>query len=59
MPQLNLAPWFMMFLSTWLVYIFILQPKIMTHRSMNNPILVTETYSYWYRFTYPMIWKWT
>nr|YP_006073225.1 ATP synthase F0 subunit 8 [Sternotherus carinatus]ADM94810.1 ATP synthase F0 subunit 8 [Sternotherus carinatus]WLN41549.1 ATP synthase F0 subunit 8 [Sternotherus carinatus] len=58
MPQLNLTPWFTMFLSTWLIYTFILQPKITTHQSMNNPILATETYTH-YQFTHPMIWKWT
>nr|YP_010388706.1 ATP synthase F0 subunit 8 [Cepola schlegelii]UPQ43873.1 ATP synthase F0 subunit 8 [Cepola schlegelii] len=37
MPQLNPAPWLGILLFTWLVFLFILPPKVMAHLSLSNP----------------------
>ncbi|YP_002317263.1 ATP synthase F0 subunit 8 (mitochondrion) [Trachemys scripta] len=37
MPQLNPDPWFLILSSSWLTYIIILQPKISSYLSTNNP----------------------
>nr|AAP41229.1 ATPase subunit 8 [Strongylura marina] len=37
MPQLNPTPWFAILLLTWLVFLIIIPPKIMTHIFPNDP----------------------
>nr|AAP41269.1 ATPase subunit 8 [Strongylura scapularis] len=36
MPQLNPTPWFTTLLITWLVFLIIIPPKIMTHTFPND-----------------------
>nr|YP_009330757.1 ATP synthase F0 subunit 8 [Heosemys grandis]APD79360.1 ATP synthase subunit 8 [Heosemys grandis] len=55
MPQLNLDPWFLILSFTWLVYIVVLQPKISSHLSMNNPTNKNNTTVN----TNPWTWPWT
>nr|AHB38066.1 ATP synthase F0 subunit 8 [Cuora trifasciata] len=55
MPQLNLAPWFLIFSSTWLAYTMLLQPKISFYLSMNDPINKDNKTTY----TNPWTWPWT
>nr|YP_004733502.1 ATP synthase F0 subunit 8 [Hydrolycus scomberoides]BAK42099.1 ATPase subunit 8 [Hydrolycus scomberoides] len=43
MPQLNPAPWFAILVFTWLIFLFILPPKVMKHTFTNDPaVLDTE-----------------
>uniref|UniRef100_A0A7D7FB09 ATP synthase complex subunit 8 n=1 Tax=Ophisternon candidum TaxID=2267221 RepID=A0A7D7FB09_9TELE len=37
MPQLNPSPWFMILIISWLVFLTILPPKIMSHTFPNTP----------------------
>ncbi|NP_008617.1 ATP synthase F0 subunit 8 (mitochondrion) [Gadus morhua] len=37
MPQLNPAPWFMIFMFTWAIFLTILPPKVMAHTFPNEP----------------------
>nr|UMB51009.1 ATP synthase F0 subunit 8 [Pipa aspera] len=37
MPQLSPDPWFMVLLSSWLVLLILLPPKVTGHRSFNEP----------------------
>nr|YP_581741.1 ATP synthase F0 subunit 8 [Platysternon megacephalum]ABB22849.1 ATP synthase F0 subunit 8 [Platysternon megacephalum] len=37
MPQLNPDPWFLILSLAWLTYILVLQPKILSNKSMNHP----------------------
>nr|BBU26206.1 ATPase subunit 8 [Luciocephalus pulcher] len=39
MPQLNPTPWFAVLAFSWLVFLFILPPKILTHTFPNGPTL--------------------
>nr|YP_006883724.1 ATP synthase F0 subunit 8 [Cyclemys dentata]AFS64038.1 ATP synthase F0 subunit 8 [Cyclemys dentata] len=55
MPQLNLDPWFLILLTTWLVYILILQPKISSYLSMNSPNKKDNTTTN----MNPWTWPWT
>nr|YP_010596295.1 ATP synthase F0 subunit 8 [Terrapene carolina]WAJ60746.1 ATP synthase F0 subunit 8 [Terrapene carolina] len=54
MPQLNLNPWFLILSSSWLVYTIILQPKISSYLSMNNPVNKDNKI----KSTNPWIWPW-
>nr|AYN73533.1 ATP synthase F0 subunit 8 [Merops nubicus]QOD97338.1 ATP synthase F0 subunit 8 [Merops nubicus] len=38
MPQLNPNPWFLIMLSSWLIWLLILQPKLLTFTTFNPPI---------------------
>nr|YP_007316809.1 ATP synthase F0 subunit 8 [Pelodytes cf. punctatus II-2011]AEC33166.1 ATP synthase F0 subunit 8 [Pelodytes cf. punctatus II-2011]AGN71397.1 ATP synthase F0 subunit 8 [Pelodytes ibericus] len=55
MPQLNPAPWFVILLFSWMVFLIIMAPKIYNHKFPNEPSLTTskkpET-SHW-------IWPWS
>nr|YP_010591606.1 ATP synthase F0 subunit 8 [Batagur kachuga]WAB51600.1 ATP synthase F0 subunit 8 [Batagur kachuga] len=55
MPQLNLDPWLLILSSSWFVYILILQPKISSYLSMNNPTSKNNKTS----DTNPWTWPWT
>nr|YP_009228991.1 ATP synthase F0 subunit 8 [Priacanthus macracanthus]ALS20276.1 ATP synthase F0 subunit 8 [Priacanthus macracanthus]BBU25908.1 ATPase subunit 8 [Priacanthus macracanthus] len=37
MPQLSPAPWLAILVSTWLVILIIIPPKILAHIFPNNP----------------------
>nr|YP_009019236.1 ATP synthase subunit 8 [Trinectes maculatus]AFC88459.1 ATP synthase subunit 8 [Trinectes maculatus] len=37
MPQLNPSPWLMLFLTTWLIFLYFLPSKIMNHAFPNLP----------------------
>ncbi|YP_002726510.1 ATP synthase F0 subunit 8 (mitochondrion) [Eretmochelys imbricata] len=54
MPQLNPNPWLMILLSTWLIYTIILQPKITSYLSMNNPTNKNNKVN-----MNPWTWPWT
>nr|YP_002970907.1 ATP synthase F0 subunit 8 [Trionyx triunguis]BAH79149.1 ATP8ase [Trionyx triunguis] len=54
MPQLNPNPWLSILLITWLTYITIHQPKIMSFSQTNN---ITNDPKY--QITNPWNWPWT
>nr|YP_003058356.1 ATP synthase F0 subunit 8 [Oryzias luzonensis]BAH84884.1 ATPase subunit 8 [Oryzias luzonensis] len=37
MPQLNPAPWFAIMVFSWLVFLAVIPPKILTHHFPNEP----------------------
>nr|YP_010956618.1 ATP synthase F0 subunit 8 [Gastropsetta frontalis]WMY89711.1 ATP synthase F0 subunit 8 [Gastropsetta frontalis] len=37
MPQLNPAPWFMILVFSWAVFLTIIPPKILAHAFPNEP----------------------
>nr|AIT59270.1 ATP synthase F0 subunit 8 [Mugil cephalus]BAB70187.1 ATPase subunit 8 [Mugil cephalus] len=37
MPQLNPAPWLLILLFSWLIFLTIIPPKILSHTSPNEP----------------------
>nr|YP_009178220.1 ATP synthase F0 subunit 8 [Ecsenius bicolor]AJW75524.1 ATP synthase F0 subunit 8 [Ecsenius bicolor] len=37
MPQLNPAPWFMILVVTWAVFLTIIPPKVLAHSFPNDP----------------------
>nr|AOS51582.1 ATP synthase F0 subunit 8 [Alticus sp. GC-2016] len=37
MPQLNPAPWFMILVLAWLVFLIIIPPKVLAHTFPNEP----------------------
>nr|YP_514753.1 ATP synthase F0 subunit 8 [Phractolaemus ansorgii]BAE79998.1 ATPase subunits 8 [Phractolaemus ansorgii]BAF74013.1 ATPase subunit 8 [Phractolaemus ansorgii] len=44
MPQLNPAPWFLILMFSWLVFVTIIPPKVLKHTFPNDPALMsTET----------------
>nr|YP_010938092.1 ATP synthase F0 subunit 8 [Orlitia borneensis]WLD03635.1 ATP synthase F0 subunit 8 [Orlitia borneensis] len=55
MPQLDLNPWFLTLSSTWFVYTLIMQPKISSYLSMNNPANKNNKAT----DTNPWTWPWT
>nr|YP_009229004.1 ATP synthase F0 subunit 8 [Paralichthys lethostigma]ALS20302.1 ATPase subunit 8 [Paralichthys lethostigma]WNH19206.1 ATP synthase F0 subunit 8 [Paralichthys squamilentus] len=55
MPQLNPAPWFMIFVLSWVVFLTIIPTKILAHTFPNEPTqqstqkLKTESWNWpWY-----------
>nr|YP_009363463.1 ATPase subunit 8 [Merops viridis]AOS52800.1 ATPase subunit 8 [Merops viridis] len=38
MPQLNPNPWFLIMLTSWLIWLLILQPKLLSFTTHNPPI---------------------
>nr|AAM98445.1 ATPase subunit 8 [Myiarchus oberi]AAM98447.1 ATPase subunit 8 [Myiarchus oberi]AAM98449.1 ATPase subunit 8 [Myiarchus oberi]AAM98451.1 ATPase subunit 8 [Myiarchus oberi]AAM98453.1 ATPase subunit 8 [Myiarchus oberi] len=55
MPQLNPTPWFFIMLTSWLIFSFILQPKILLFISTNLPSNKTPSTMK----TSPWNWPWT
>nr|YP_010568113.1 ATP synthase F0 subunit 8 [Chalcorana labialis]UZC57507.1 ATP synthase F0 subunit 8 [Chalcorana labialis] len=49
MPQLNPDPWFLYFLLTWFIFIFILPQKVLSHFNLTkfNPKFMKTTYFSW------------
>nr|AGN71041.1 ATP synthase F0 subunit 8 [Megophrys carinense] len=37
MPQLNPAPWFMILITSWLIFLTLLTPKIKSFKFFENP----------------------
>nr|BAC23260.1 ATPase subunit 8 [Bregmaceros nectabanus] len=37
MPQLNPIPWFSIAVFTWMIFLFIMLPKVYSHQFPNNP----------------------
>nr|NP_008436.1 ATP synthase F0 subunit 8 [Pelomedusa subrufa]O79674.1 RecName: Full=ATP synthase protein 8; AltName: Full=A6L; AltName: Full=F-ATPase subunit 8 [Pelomedusa subrufa]AAD05054.1 ATPase subunit 8 [Pelomedusa subrufa] len=52
MPQLNPHPWFSIFITSWLILIIILLPKIKSHIPNNSPTNKKNM------LTTPMPWTW-
>nr|YP_008815590.1 ATP synthase F0 subunit 8 [Nucifraga columbiana]AGZ03035.1 ATP synthase F0 subunit 8 [Nucifraga columbiana] len=55
MPQLNPNPWFFIMLISWFTYSMIIQPKLLSHISMNPPSNKLQTA----QSTSPWTWPWT
>nr|QXU60350.1 ATP synthase F0 subunit 8 [Scleroptila afra] len=51
MPQLNPTPWFSIMLLTWFTFSLLIQPKLLSFTSPNNPTNKTTT-------TKPTPWTW-
>nr|QXU60298.1 ATP synthase F0 subunit 8 [Pternistis ahantensis] len=51
MPQLNPNPWFVIMLMTWFTFSLLIQPKLLSFITMNNPTNKTTT-------TKPTPWTW-
>nr|AAT72191.1 ATP synthase F0 subunit 8 [Aechmophorus occidentalis] len=43
MPQLNPNPWFFTMLMTWLTYLMIIQPKLLSFTPTNPPSNMSDT----------------
>nr|QOD97871.1 ATP synthase F0 subunit 8 [Podilymbus podiceps] len=54
MPQLNPNPWFLTMLATWLIYLTIIQPKLLSFTPTNHPSNVSSTTPK----TTPWPWPW-
>nr|YP_009971660.1 ATP synthase F0 subunit 8 [Grammatorcynus bilineatus]QNG58019.1 ATP synthase F0 subunit 8 [Grammatorcynus bilineatus] len=37
MPQLDPSPWFAIFLFSWMVFAFVVPPKVTAHKFPNDP----------------------
>nr|YP_009034405.1 ATP synthase F0 subunit 8 [Dactyloptena orientalis]BAO84736.1 ATPase subunit 8 [Dactyloptena orientalis] len=37
MPQLNPSPWFLILIFSWLVFLTIIPPKMLSHNLLNHP----------------------
>nr|BBF17068.1 ATPase subunit 8 [Ilisha sirishai] len=37
MPQLNPAPWFLILVFSWLIFLTVLPPKVLAHNFNNEP----------------------
>nr|YP_009943865.1 ATP synthase F0 subunit 8 [Grallaria varia]QOD95696.1 ATP synthase F0 subunit 8 [Grallaria varia] len=55
MPQLNPSPWFFIMLTSWLTFLLILQPKILSFTPTNQPHTNTTLTT---KMT-PWNWPWT
>nr|AIZ97052.1 ATP synthase F0 subunit 8 [Papurana kreffti] len=54
MPQLCLTPWFLYFIFSWVILLFLAPNKILKHISLNEPSLkTTETL----KFTWTWPWQ--
>nr|YP_010957528.1 ATP synthase F0 subunit 8 [Bothus robinsi]WMY90855.1 ATP synthase F0 subunit 8 [Bothus robinsi] len=38
MPQLNPAPWFLILLFSWLVFLTVIPSKVLSHTTPNEPV---------------------
>nr|ADO23123.1 ATP synthase F0 subunit 8 [Myioborus brunniceps] len=55
MPQLNPNPWFFIMLTSWLTFSLIIQPKLLSFVSMNQPSSKPPAAP----STTPWTWPWT
>nr|NP_937925.1 ATP synthase F0 subunit 8 [Hiodon alosoides]YP_004221893.1 ATP synthase F0 subunit 8 [Hiodon tergisus]BAC24001.1 ATPase subunits 8 [Hiodon alosoides]BAJ54211.1 ATPase subunits 8 [Hiodon tergisus] len=53
MPQLNPAPWFLILLFSWLVFLTIIPTKIMGHSFTNEPTTRTAKETHLTSWTWP------
>nr|YP_009040602.1 ATP synthase F0 subunit 8 [Nanorana taihangnica]AIA26328.1 ATP synthase F0 subunit 8 [Nanorana taihangnica] len=53
MPQLLPAPWFLVFIITWVIFILVAPKKILTHLFLNEPTPTTTKTS-----KHSWIWLW-
>nr|NP_443675.1 ATP synthase F0 subunit 8 [Dactyloptena peterseni]BAB70395.1 ATPase subunit 8 [Dactyloptena peterseni] len=37
MPQLNPSPWFLILIFSWLVFLTVIPPKVLSHSLLNDP----------------------
>nr|BBG74387.1 ATPase subunits 8 [Astronesthes lucifer] len=42
MPQLNPAPWFLILVFSWLIFLTVIPPKILAHTFPNEPTAFSE-----------------
>nr|AQM51771.1 ATP synthase F0 subunit 8 [Rhizothera longirostris]AQM51784.1 ATP synthase F0 subunit 8 [Rhizothera longirostris] len=54
MPQLNPNPWFTIMILTWFTFSFLIQPKLLSFISTNNPTNKSTTMK-----PTPWTWPWT
>nr|WNH20780.1 ATP synthase F0 subunit 8 [Archosargus rhomboidalis] len=54
MPQLNPAPWFMILVFSWVIFLTILPLKVMAHTFPNEPTLQSTNMPK----TEPWTWPW-
>nr|YP_003001986.1 ATP synthase F0 subunit 8 [Lophura nycthemera]ABY80749.1 ATPase subunit 8 [Lophura nycthemera] len=54
MPQLNPNPWFTIMILTWFTFSLLIQPKLLSFISTNNPTNKTVTVK-----PTPWTWPWT
>nr|WNH38176.1 ATP synthase F0 subunit 8 [Cetostoma regani] len=54
MPQLNPAPWFIILIFSWVMFLTIIPPKILAHTFPNEP----STQSTKETMTKPWNWPW-
>nr|WNH37196.1 ATP synthase F0 subunit 8 [Urophycis regia] len=54
MPQLNPAPWFMILVFSWMIFLVIIPPKILKHIFPNEPSPQNATKTQ----TTPWDWPW-
>nr|YP_010956566.1 ATP synthase F0 subunit 8 [Synodus poeyi]WMY89659.1 ATP synthase F0 subunit 8 [Synodus poeyi] len=55
MPQLNPAPWFSILVFSWLVFLVLIPPKIISHSFPQEPLArTTDTMK-----SHPWTWPWS
>nr|YP_002364459.1 ATP synthase F0 subunit 8 [Geococcyx californianus]ABY82533.1 ATP synthase subunit 8 [Geococcyx californianus]ADM26355.1 ATP synthase F0 subunit 8 [Geococcyx californianus]QOD97516.1 ATP synthase F0 subunit 8 [Geococcyx californianus] len=54
MPQLNPNPWLFIMMMTWLTFLLIIQPKLLSFTTTNIPPKLTTSTK-----TAPWTWPWT
>nr|QJT43029.1 ATP synthase F0 subunit 8 [Lactarius lactarius] len=54
MPQLNPAPWFLILVFTWLIFLTVMPPKVTAHIFPNEPAAQSATKLE----TKPWSWPW-
>nr|YP_010154907.1 ATP synthase F0 subunit 8 [Glossogobius aureus]QQX28250.1 ATP synthase F0 subunit 8 [Glossogobius aureus] len=55
MPQLNPAPWFPILILSWLVFLILVKPKVLSHTFPNEPAAQSSQAPK----TEPWTWPWT
>nr|BCD55496.1 ATP synthase subunit 8 [Scolopax mira] len=55
MPQLNPNPWFSIMLLSWLTFLLLIQPKLLSLTTTNTPSNKTSSTTK----TTPWAWPWT
>nr|YP_009685872.1 ATP synthase F0 subunit 8 [Archiaphyosemion guineense]QDV92548.1 ATP synthase F0 subunit 8 [Archiaphyosemion guineense] len=54
MPQLNPAPWFLILVITWLIFLTMIPPKVLAHHALNEPNVQSTDKT----MTSPWNWPW-
>nr|YP_009024534.1 ATP synthase F0 subunit 8 [Ciconia nigra]AAT72182.1 ATP synthase F0 subunit 8 [Ciconia nigra]AHH80553.1 ATPase subunit 8 [Ciconia nigra]AUW55345.1 ATP synthase F0 subunit 8 [Ciconia nigra]QGM79900.1 ATP synthase F0 subunit 8 [Ciconia nigra] len=55
MPQLNPSPWFSVMLLSWLILLLIIQPKLLSFTTTNQPSNTLPTTTKTTSWTWPWI----